>query len=349
MTVVAPRPAATVVILRPARRARSGFEVLLTQRPATMAFGPGIHVFPGGRVDATDGVSADGAVGAGDPGRTDPLAAHRIAAAREAREEVGIDLDPADLVPMTRWVTPPELPRRFDVRFFAALLPVGGRVRRHRGEVEGTEWITPAAGLRAMRTGRMEIWQPTAVTLQQLDGLSSFEAVRRAFAPSPGPAPIRTRIGAMGRVPGLARIDGAWAGGIEGRRWTGWLIGRREFVVVDPGDPTDETLAAVAAFAATRGGRLVGAALTSLHPERHAGVEMFHSGLDLPVVAGPGAGRLASYAISELAPGARAPFGDVALTVARASGAEGRPAARPEAIDLVLDDGTRLSGGPVGR
>jgi hypothetical protein len=38
-----PRPAATVAILRDSPR---GPEVLLTHRPTTMAFGPGLHVFP---------------------------------------------------------------------------------------------------------------------------------------------------------------------------------------------------------------------------------------------------------------------------------------------------------------
>lgn len=342
--VATPIEAATVVILRPARRG-SGFEVLLTHRPDTMAFGPGIAVFPGGRVDVADRAVAS------DPSSTstavDPLAAQRVAAAREAREEVGIELDPGSLIPMTRWVTPPSMPRRFDVRFFAAALPAGARVRRHRREVAAVDWVTPDAALRAMAAGRLAIWQPTAVTMQQLDGIASIAEVRRTFAPSAGRAPSRMRIGASGRVPGLARIDGGWAGGIEGRRWTGWLFGRREFVVVDPGDPTDETLAAVAGFAASRGGRLVGAALTSLHPERHAGVEMFHSGLDLPVVAGPGAGRLASYAVTELAPGVRLPFGDVGASVAAQTSTAAT--ARAEGIDLVLEDGTRLMGGAAGR
>ena len=45
------RPAATVVLLRPGS---AGLEVLLTQRPTTMAFASDAHVFPGGRVDPDD-------------------------------------------------------------------------------------------------------------------------------------------------------------------------------------------------------------------------------------------------------------------------------------------------------
>src|SRR6478736_6516235 len=51
LTVAEPRPAATVVLVRPGA---DGLEVLLAHRPATMAFAPGVHVFPGGSVDAGD-------------------------------------------------------------------------------------------------------------------------------------------------------------------------------------------------------------------------------------------------------------------------------------------------------
>jgi 8-oxo-dGTP pyrophosphatase MutT (NUDIX family) len=52
----APRDAATVMILRPARddEPADGVEVLMLRRPAAMAFAPGAYVFPGGSVDAAD-------------------------------------------------------------------------------------------------------------------------------------------------------------------------------------------------------------------------------------------------------------------------------------------------------
>jgi 8-oxo-dGTP pyrophosphatase MutT (NUDIX family) len=46
-----PVPAATVVVLRPATPEP---EVLFVERPSTMAFAPGLHAFPGGRVDPGD-------------------------------------------------------------------------------------------------------------------------------------------------------------------------------------------------------------------------------------------------------------------------------------------------------
>jgi len=49
--VVEPRDAATVVLLRDGDR---GLETYLLRRRASMAFGPGMHVFPGGSVDVRD-------------------------------------------------------------------------------------------------------------------------------------------------------------------------------------------------------------------------------------------------------------------------------------------------------
>jgi len=46
-----PLPASTTVIVRDGK---SGLETFLTERPHTMAFAPGHHVFPGGRVDRAD-------------------------------------------------------------------------------------------------------------------------------------------------------------------------------------------------------------------------------------------------------------------------------------------------------
>ena len=109
--VVEPRPAATVVLMRPGPR---GPEVLLTRRPSTMAFGPGLHVFPGGAIDPAD-ASTGG----------DPFAA---AAIRELAEEVGIVVAPDALVPLSRWVTPPGSSRRYDTRFFVAAMPDGATV-----------------------------------------------------------------------------------------------------------------------------------------------------------------------------------------------------------------------------
>lgn len=94
---VTPRDASTVVLTRPGA---AGLEVLLTQRPPSMNFAAGLHVFPGGAVDAGDlnpalaGRSALPAGAAAAALGSEKSAAHclayYLAAVRELFEEAGI-------------------------------------------------------------------------------------------------------------------------------------------------------------------------------------------------------------------------------------------------------------------
>jgi 8-oxo-dGTP pyrophosphatase MutT (NUDIX family) len=95
MTVPVPQPASTVTLVRDAPR---GLEVLMLQRSMSLAFMPGVHVFPGGALDAGDGSPELGklCVGLDDAGASRVLGlsqgglAYWIAAIREAFEEAGI-------------------------------------------------------------------------------------------------------------------------------------------------------------------------------------------------------------------------------------------------------------------
>jgi 8-oxo-dGTP pyrophosphatase MutT (NUDIX family) len=83
------RDAATIVLLRDGT---AGLEVLLMRRPDSMAFAPGMYVFPGGRVDqAQDSQpTIQGTVRAGT--WTDPALARAliVAGVRETFEEAGV-------------------------------------------------------------------------------------------------------------------------------------------------------------------------------------------------------------------------------------------------------------------
>lgn len=323
-----PRPAATVALLRPGP---AGPEVLLTHRPASMAFGPGLHVFPGGGVDAGDtdpGLQArcvlppDGCAEAW-AGDLDPAAAGAaaVAAIRELYEEAGILLADARLgrapsagvvdaarragapfarvveeldlrlrtdllVPLSRWVTPPVgVSRRYDARFFVALLPPGAEVAPDDREVVAHDWMTPAAALVAMAEGRIELWPPTATTLQQLARVRDLDDVRRSLSPvAPAVAPSADMV-----RPGLARVRLHGAGGIPGAAANAYLVGRRRLVVVDPGDPNDAGVEAI--LAAARPGRITAVLLTAPTPERAAGSTSIALQAGVPVMAAPGAAR----------------------------------------------------------
>jgi 8-oxo-dGTP pyrophosphatase MutT (NUDIX family) len=339
-----PAAAATVVLVRPGPH---GLEVLLTRRPATMAFAADAWVFPGGRVDARDvreesspptGLTGPQAAArlAGTLPPADALA-HHAAAVRETEEETGIRIDEADLVALSRWVTPESLPRRFDVRFFAVPVPAGTRIARDSAEVAAATWITPRAALEAARAGAMSMLLPTLVTLEQLDGLIDIGEISTAFAPGAvlGPPAVIDEGG------GLARVAQRWAAGIPGREATGWLVGERELVLVDPADPTGETTATIDAWLRDRGSRLAGVVLTAARPERHAGVELYATGRGLPVAAGRGVAVLAPYAVVELRPGDAVPFGDASM-VAEVEGLERAGGFVLGELAYRLRDGRRL-------
>ena len=223
---VAPRDAATVMLLRPAQ---ADLEVYMLRRKSSMAFAPGAFVFPGGSVDARD---ADEEVAWAGPDITEwgrlldapPELARALvcAAVRETFEESGVllagpsgDTVVADttgpdweadrnalldrsvslaelmkarqlvlrsdlLRAWSRWITPAIEARRFDARFFAAALPPGQRTRDVGGEAASVTWIAPSAAIAAGRSGQIDLWLPTAVTLAELAACPDIAAVLAA-------------------------------------------------------------------------------------------------------------------------------------------------------------------------
>lgn len=94
MSVVAAKPASTVVVVRDQS---GGFEVLLVKRNDEVAFMAGAHVFPGGRVDASDAITdpsscCDGVAALPQFHDLSPAEeiAYRVAGIRELVEEAGV-------------------------------------------------------------------------------------------------------------------------------------------------------------------------------------------------------------------------------------------------------------------
>jgi 8-oxo-dGTP pyrophosphatase MutT (NUDIX family) len=162
LVAAVPRPAASVVLLRPAD---SAVETYLLHRHARMVFAPSMVVFPGGGLDPADR-SAD-----------DPI---RRCAVRETEEETGVRLDPAALLPWAHWVTPEIEPRRYDTYFFLAELPEGEQADDRSGETDQAGWSTPDAALAAERSGEIALMPPTLSILVELAELGSLAAIRQA-------------------------------------------------------------------------------------------------------------------------------------------------------------------------
>lgn len=190
--VAVPRPAATVVVLRPGA---DGPEVLLLQRSQKSGFFPHAWVFPGGRVDAADATAPT-------EGRIDGLPgdarAFAVAAVRECFEEAGVWLGhgapPDDLrdrlnardatladAPMlvadlerleqwAWWITPEAEPKRYDTRFFvtAVTLDEVAHAAHDSRETVDSRWLRPADALAA---GDVFLAPPTFRTLEELAAL----------------------------------------------------------------------------------------------------------------------------------------------------------------------------------
>lgn len=321
-----PQPAATVVLLRPSAGG-GGPEVLLTQRPSTMAFGADLHVFPGGKVDPGDAAPEVGTRSARSPedaaaalgGNVPPdaaLALH-VAALRELAEEVGVELGEGPglrtdlLVPIAHWVTPSFMPRRFSTWFFVADFPSGATPQFEADEVVAHRWVTPSAALDQMASGEIAMWVPTTSVLQRLieSGGRTATEVSRSIRVGPTVPP---RIVAEGP----ARITFAFgaAGGLPGRVGETSLIGDRELVLVDPCDPSDAALDMIHAAVERRHGAIRAIVLTRTDPDHAAAAEALAIPLEIPIFAAPGAGRHLPYATIELAEDEALP-GDVDLRV----------------------------------
>lgn len=231
------------------------------------------------------------------------------------------------LVPLSRWVTPPILPRRFDARFFAAQLPRGARVSFEGGEVEAHAWLTPAAALRAMAAGAISMWLPTSATLQQLEHVGSVADMRNCLVPGP-----------LGEIElesvstGITRIVMPAGGGVAGQPVCAYLVGHRRLVLIDPGDPTGPGLVRAVNLATAQGGTIDAIALTHTDPDHAGGAEALAEVLGIPVLGGPGAGRSVPYAVSELADLETIAQSDVMVTAVHT------PGPRPEHVAFLIAD-----------
>jgi 8-oxo-dGTP pyrophosphatase MutT (NUDIX family) len=157
--ITKPRLAGTVILLRGGATA---LEVLLVRRNPSARFMGGAWVFPGGAVDRDEGEDDH---------------ALRTAAVRELEEEAAIAVEPAELVPFSRWITPAEVKIRFDTWFYLASAPAGAEARPDGSEVVEARWYAPAAALEARQRGELFLVFPTIKHLEQLSGFASADAL----------------------------------------------------------------------------------------------------------------------------------------------------------------------------
>ena len=77
-------------------------------------------------------------------------------------------LDIGALQTWSHWVTPPQMKRRYDTRFFLGTMPSGQTCRPDGREATDGVWVTPAEALEKNLKGRLPLSPPTLVTFQQM-------------------------------------------------------------------------------------------------------------------------------------------------------------------------------------
>ena len=142
-------PAASAIVVR---RSHDGLETLLLKRSDELKHMPGLWVFPGGKVEASD---------EGD----DDLEQARCGAARELQEEAGLSLPAQTLQTFSHWLTPVVVKRRFATWFFIAEVGSDEPVRVDGSEIVAHEWWRPGDAIRAHHEGQLPITPPTLVSL----------------------------------------------------------------------------------------------------------------------------------------------------------------------------------------
>lgn len=190
-SVPEPRPAATVVLLRDRD---DDLEVFMMERVLTMPFAPGMHVFPGGRLDPSDflagadlpdpfGIFArDARRASSDETEYRALVA---CALRELVEESGVTVPLVDLHLADHWITPEVEGRRFDTRFFVAPMPAEQQALLTGTEAQSVCWIRPAHALDEHEAGRMPLLRPTSRVLEYLGQFSDSASVIAAVQERP--------------------------------------------------------------------------------------------------------------------------------------------------------------------
>ncbi|MBI3700370.1 MAG: NUDIX hydrolase [Afipia sp.] len=206
------RIASTVLLLRDGA---DGMEIFMVQRNRAIEFASGALVFPGGSIDPNDYEIAEAlatnlpnelaairvagvretfeesgillARGKGSDALVSAAVADRAAPLRSAVDKGEVkfssildehNLVPAVdlLVPFAHWITPVNMPKRFDTHFLLAIAP-----KDHVGKHDGHEsvdsiWLTPRTALDGAESGRFTLPFPTVRNLIKLDKLKTARA-----------------------------------------------------------------------------------------------------------------------------------------------------------------------------
>ncbi len=204
-----PKLSAIVILRHPDGR------IYLVERPKASRFFPGFYAFPGGAVEEEDTRPGD-----------DDLTVRQACAIRELHEETLVEVEPSQLDPAGRVITPEFSPIRYDTQFFLADLDDDVQPDPQAPELAGGRWFQPDEALAAWKAGEVRIPPPVIHTLEVLadegpEGIlakgTDVQDFPIAFAAGLRVEPLEVRT-----LPPHTHTNA-------------FVLGERELAVVDPG------------------------------------------------------------------------------------------------------------------
>ena len=254
-----PRLSAVVILWRQ----QPQLQTFWMRRAAQMAFQGGFHAFPGGQLHDGEDV--------------------RAGAVRELEEETGVRVDPAGLIEVGRWVTPPFLPRRFHTQFFLARSPSDQNPRVANVEHDFGEWIEPQAAIRKWRDGEILMAPPVKYALERLaEGLDNMEERMKAVPEAHGAAATEVELRA-----GIALVPLKAPTLPPATHTNCYIIGQDELIVIDPASPDAEEQTKLDGILERRRAPVREIWLTHLHRDHVSGANHLRERFHVPIAAHP--------------------------------------------------------------
>ncbi len=293
-------------------------ETFWVRRSEKLAFLGGFHAFPGGQRDASDAetfvancADAETATMITCAARelfeeTGVLVARGLEAMTKGQrvsllddleskrmtfpallEHFGLYLDARDFTFAGRWVTPPFSPRRFDTWFFLAHCPSKQEPEIKEGELETGEWIAAEEAIESWRRSEVLTAPPVLHALHVLTGGITDDLVERFLAV---PQAHRETVRRIEFRPGFICFPLRTPTKPPATHTNCYLIGAKDFVVIDPASPYEEEQLALHACVddlLREGRHLREIILTHHHPDHIGGVRALinHLSNRVPVAA----------------------------------------------------------------
>ncbi len=159
----------------------------MARRPPGGIFGDA-WVFPGGLAEPEDGADLETAL--------------PKAAARELAEEVGLEIDPAELVFVSRWITPEFMPKRYDTWFFLTSVRAEPKLTLNNDELVEAAFVSPSVALGAYQAQQWKVLLPTLAHLRWLSRHPSPEVAIAAAASHSPVEPVTPELAEDGSILG---------------------------------------------------------------------------------------------------------------------------------------------------